>query len=64
MAALLKKHWIVSTFKKAGVSLKESFVERKKVCHLELADIYLQVVKSIYFISPNCNLFKSLMVGG
>ena len=59
MAALLKKHWIVSTFKKAGVSLKE-----KKVCHLELADIYLQVMKSIYFISPNCNLFKSLMVGG
>ena len=37
MAALLKKQWIVSTFKKAGVSLKESLVERKKSLSLGIS---------------------------
>ena len=50
MAALLKKYSIAPTFKNAVVSLRS---KKKNICYLELADIYLQVMKSIFLIIPN-----------
>ena len=45
-----KKHSVAPTFKNAVVSLRS---KKKNVCYLELGDIYLQVMKSIFLILPN-----------
>ena len=39
--------------KKQLLVTEESFVKKKEVCHLELADVYLEVMKSIRLILPN-----------
>ena len=47
MTALLTKHLAVLTFKKIGA------IKEKEVYYLELADIYLPVMKSMCLILPN-----------
>ena len=45
MVALLTKHSIVPAFEKAGVSLRISFVKRKRSLSFEISRYYLQVMK-------------------
>ena len=61
MIALIKKHSVVPTFKKAGVSYSSKFRLKKEVCHLELldiSDISLEVMKSIWLT------YLIIMAGG
>ena len=50
MTALLTKHLVVLAFKKAGA------IKEKEVYYLELANIYLPVMKSLCLILPYYNL--------
>ena len=45
MTPLLTKHSVVQTLKKQVLVSEASFVNIKEACHLNLADIYLQVMK-------------------
>ena len=58
------KTFLLQRLKRQVLVSEVSFVKREEVFYLILADIYLQVTKSICLILPNYQLINPLMIGG